>query len=456
MNETSTVVASDSSVYYSGRYWNDFESVREVINTRLTGSPKKRWYELFHELVGGRRYGRALFLNCGNGWVERELFQAGLFDEVIGLDYGAELLAFAQTEAQRIGMPARYVQADINKVDLGRFQFDLVVNHAAAHHIQFIDKVFRNIADHLPTEGVFLNMDYVGPHRNQYPQEQWDLMQALNLSLPESARSPMAYPDAQTMVRTDPSEAIHSELIVETFRRYFDVTLHTKAGGALAYPLLTHNEGLWSLNTGDREQVISRVMAADGEYLRANPDSSMFDLFFGRPKALRKRSAHQEAAWTLEEESREACAQAEGGLYHLAPLTAGRPAGFGKSSWTRTLVHSGFHEPEAEGTWTDGAVAVLRMKPPDHAPSRLRLRCSPLLGPGLSRQRVVACVNGLPVESFEVSGPGDLMIALPRLGGTDRLLVSLHLPDATSCVRLGTGPDARVLAVQFHEIELIG
>ena len=40
-------------------------------------------------------------------------------------------------------------------------EFDLVVNHAAAHHIAAIDRVFREICRILPEDGWFVSFDYV-------------------------------------------------------------------------------------------------------------------------------------------------------------------------------------------------------------------------------------------------------------------------------------------------------
>ena len=66
-------------------------------------------------------------------------------------------------------------------------------------------------------------MDYVGPHRNQYTSAAWERAWSINDELPAQVRQIMTYPDLPTMLRDDPTEAIHSELIVETLHRYFHV-----------------------------------------------------------------------------------------------------------------------------------------------------------------------------------------------------------------------------------------
>ena len=71
-------VNENSDIYYCGStYWNDLEPVRRRINQRISGDPTVKWFEHFAQETG-RTFKNALVLNCGNGWVERELLQYGL------------------------------------------------------------------------------------------------------------------------------------------------------------------------------------------------------------------------------------------------------------------------------------------------------------------------------------------------------------------------------------------
>ncbi len=79
-------VNENSEVYYTGTYWNDFEVVRRRINGRISGEPTRKWHEHFANETQ-RTFKRALILNCGNGWVERELVEHGLIAEGVGMDY---------------------------------------------------------------------------------------------------------------------------------------------------------------------------------------------------------------------------------------------------------------------------------------------------------------------------------------------------------------------------------
>lgn len=230
---------SDSSIYYRDRYWNDLPEVRRHLNRLVTGEPEKRWFEHLQDSLDGRVFERALILNCGNGWVERDLVDVGLVAEAVGIDILDDLLDQARSQAG--GRPLHYEQCDTNAAVFPDGPFDLVVNFAAAHHIRNLDRVFRAIAEMLPDDGWFVNWDYVGPHRHQFPYDQWSAAWDLLHSLPEDLRFEMQYPHLATMLAADPTEAVHSELILDTFERYFGTEEMVELGGGLAYLTLTHN-----------------------------------------------------------------------------------------------------------------------------------------------------------------------------------------------------------------------
>jgi SAM-dependent methyltransferase len=309
----------DSSVYYaSNRYWNDLPQVVRYRDRRVSGDPAVRWQE--HFLRQTRTFEKALFLNCGNGWVDREFVEAGIVKEGVGIDIADDLLDEARQSAETAGMPLRYYARDINAADFPEDGYDLVVNFAACHHMAYLDKVLRRVAEILPPDGVLVAEDYVGPHRNQYTYEQWQAAHELNQALPERFRQEMKYPHLPTMLATDPTEAIHSELIVETTRRYFHLDAFHPIGGAIAYLLLTFNDGIHAATEADRAQTVDRIVAADEAYTDEDPSRAMFAVFWGRPDKAALADSARLATWTAEEQAREKAAARNGGHYY--PLTA--------------------------------------------------------------------------------------------------------------------------------------
>ncbi|MEP6746306.1 MAG: class I SAM-dependent methyltransferase [Bacteroidota bacterium] len=319
MEDKSFSVVDNSNVYYHGHYWNDYELVRKHINKRISSSPVMKWYQHFIKTHEGKKFKKALFVNCGNGWVEREIYQAGLFEEAIGVDYLQPLIDEAQKEATALDLPIRYYQLDINAGTFPETGFDLVVNHAGCHHIAYLNKVLKAINEVMTDDGYFINFDYVGAHRNQYPYEQWSEIYSLNESLPAELRQELTFPHLPTMLATDPTEAIHSELIIEYTNRYFEMEEHKRAGGALAYPILTFNKQMQQAIPELQERWIRHILIRDVTYTEKFPASSMFDYFIGKPnKSVLKDDALMKQ-FADEENARETKASANGGYYY--PLT---------------------------------------------------------------------------------------------------------------------------------------
>jgi SAM-dependent methyltransferase len=315
-------VNENSDVYYAGTYWNDFEVVRDRINERISGDPARTWHQHFGQ-VTDKTFKRALILNCGNGWVERELIQHGLIAEAVGMDYSQDLLEEATAAAREAGLPLTYQQANVNTGAFPSGEFDLVVNHAAAHHIASIDRVFREACRILPDDGWFVSFDYVGPHRNQYRLDAWEEAWKLNEELPASLRQDMVYPPIHAMLVIDPTEAIHSELILETFERYFTNSEFAPLGGAIAYPLLTHNARMFAAaDDAERAHWINRILAVDNRFLAEHPDSSLFAYFAGTPRKSVLQEDALLAEWEAHEVQRERSAQENGGEYYVrGPLS---------------------------------------------------------------------------------------------------------------------------------------
>src|SRR5271157_412713 len=95
-----SIVPAENVKDYSGIiYWN----------MSITGSATETWYEYVRDRFGP--FDRALFVNCGNGWVERALFQSGTIRSAVGFDINGELLSQAREEALQLGMPSHYVVA---------------------------------------------------------------------------------------------------------------------------------------------------------------------------------------------------------------------------------------------------------------------------------------------------------------------------------------------------------
>jgi len=295
--------------YYDERYWNDIPAVVEHINVQVSGKPDTEWDAHFFARLG-RAAEHALILNCGNGAIERNLYDQGFIRSATGIDISTQLLDEAAAAAG--DRPLRYHRMDVNTADFPAEPFDLVVNFSAGHHIACLDRVFRELCRRLPDDGWFVSYDYVGPHRNQYPHDLWFAACRVNQGLPEAMRQTFVYPHLPTMIAVDPTEAIHSELVVDTWSRYFVTDEYRPVGGAIAYPVLTHNDDVIA-DPARWTDEIAVVLAADAELIQGNPSAALFAYWAGTPNKAALEQHEQLARWTDEEDARERTAGASGG-----------------------------------------------------------------------------------------------------------------------------------------------
>jgi SAM-dependent methyltransferase len=308
-------VPPSSAPYYRDRYWNELDAVNQHLQRRGTGEPLLDWIghlAAWH----GRPFAKALVLNCGNGWVERSMIDRGVVAEAVGIDIADDLLAEATRAAG--DRPLRYYRVDVNAATFPEGGYDLVVNHAAAHHISHIDRVMRALAALLGPDGVFVSWDYVGPHRNQYPGDMWEAAHHVNLTLPPELRSPMHYPLLDVMLVGDPTEAVHSELVLDVMQRYFTAEHHVALGGGIAYLLLTHNPAVLDRPWAETASAVLQILDHDAAYTDAAPERTLFAYVIARPG--RPPDGEVLAGWAAEEQGREERAVAAGGRYY--PPTA--------------------------------------------------------------------------------------------------------------------------------------
>ena len=310
----STTVNQNSAIYYSGQYWNDLPQVVAYMSENFTGDPAKWWLDDFRNRFCPEPLGHALVLNCGNGWVERDLIDKGIVGMVTAFDYSWDLLRAASRD--RGSRAIRYVRADANNIHFAPDRFDVVFNVAALHHVQYLDRLCRGLCGSLKPPGVLVSFDYIGPHRNQYSRAHWRRIVRVNCRLPAAVRKePLRKAHLPTMLHTDPTEAIHSELILSTMARYFDVFERHDTAGGIAYELLTHNPKVHGLGPDAADPYIREVLAWDRHYTARGQVPPLFSYFLARPRKKVLQDTVSLRVFTDEEDRREARAWMRGGVY---------------------------------------------------------------------------------------------------------------------------------------------
>jgi ubiquinone/menaquinone biosynthesis C-methylase UbiE len=280
---STSAVNDNSSIYYKKQYWNDIPQVYRYMCKNFTNDEKVWWVEDFKNRYAIKPFKNALFINCGNGRMEREFIDKKIVKKATAFDYSQNLLDKAEKLKGKRNIT--YFKADANKIVLKKNNYDLIVNVAGLHHVQYINRFILELARSLTKKGIMVNFDYVGPHRNQYSPKHWKLIKRINDSLHPMLRHPkLLYPSIPVMLREDPTEAIHSELIMGTIASYFDFVEKYGTGGGLAYLLFTQNTNIFkNLKSKFVKKEIDRLLNLDRKLTLNATLPNLFSYFIVTP-----------------------------------------------------------------------------------------------------------------------------------------------------------------------------
>lgn len=233
-------------------------------------------------------------------------------------DFSEDSILEAKKRAFELDLDFNYIVADCNKFTTEAKIFDLVINHAAMHHVAYINRLTYQISKALKdSSSLYVGFDYVGSHRNQYSWPMWSEMVQINNSLPEKYQVQLTYPHIKTMLATDPTEAIHSELQLDLLKQYFDIKQYTPLGGAIAYALLFQNTKLHQdQDTEDGIQTINKIIAADKSFCDEYPECNLFAFWIATAKEQSHLTNTQIEGLQSMEDFRELTAQKNDGRYY--------------------------------------------------------------------------------------------------------------------------------------------
>ena len=116
----------------------------------------------------------------------------------------------------------------------------------------------------------------------------------------------------------------------------------------------------------------------------------------------------------------------------------------------------GWAYPEAWGTWTDGPVAELHFRV-QGLPRWVSMDVNPFVAPqaGLPTQTLRIFANGMAVGEYSLQSAQILRVDLPpsaMANGTEFLTLRFEMPQASSPLKLGLSPDARLLGIGVRRL----
>ena len=143
-------------------------------------------------------------------------------------------------------------------------------------------------------------------------------MKRVNAALPAGfAANNLAHPHLETMLVMDPTEAIHAELIFETFDRYFYMLERKDLNGGVAYQIMHNNDELFMTGFSAAEASVNFLVDTDEILTNCGVVPNLFSFFVGQPnKGILDDQQFIDKYAALEEE-REAQANQSGGRYYI-------------------------------------------------------------------------------------------------------------------------------------------
>jgi ubiquinone/menaquinone biosynthesis C-methylase UbiE len=216
-------------------------------------------------------FDNALSICCGFGEVERNLARLNVAKRITGIDIAQSAVEYARKRAEADGLSGlEYSVANVNTEEIGENTYDLIWANGALHHIEELEMVIQRLYRGIRPGGYLVSNEYVGPRYQQVGKRQLEVINAIRHLLPVELRGGAI--DAKGSLKTgtvrflnrlwtqglfrsnygrlwrpypvwyhlvkDPSECVHSDLIIQTLQKVFDeVNIRYFAGPILYYAL---------------------------------------------------------------------------------------------------------------------------------------------------------------------------------------------------------------------------
>jgi len=279
--------------------WMGHTEVQWHVNRACTGSAERVWVEYFRDAyLMGRRAASVLNLGCGEGVLERDLIARDFADSYTGYDVSTPCIERANDTVGREHPRARFVQADLNHVELPRGAFEVAFFSHSLHHIERLEHVCEETRAALQPGGFLLLNEFIGPTRMQWTEKQMAvcnrLLEALSESLrldvtrlPERVpRAPVARLSHAEWLRCDPSECVRSADIIPVLTQSFEILERRDYGGTLLQKLLENIVGNFDEENEDHSTIMRLLITFESILIEEGMLSSDFTFIVARPRMI--------------------------------------------------------------------------------------------------------------------------------------------------------------------------
>lgn len=188
-----------------------------------------------------------LAVGSGLAFAEEWLVTSGYAERIIAFESSAIAVDSARERIRALGLQDRIEMRCGNVVDAGFHsgEFDAVFVQAAIHHFFNIEEMFAFFHHVLKPDGLILYDEYVGPDHHMYESEVMCILDEMNDCmaptyrwdvLRQNTRVEVPRATLDWMMQMDPSEGVHSSMILPLTYKYFNVEFRRDYGGTILRP----------------------------------------------------------------------------------------------------------------------------------------------------------------------------------------------------------------------------
>ena len=276
--------------------WTNNDIVTRHIYRLISGGSEEHWLPWFfnHYLEDGVVFERSLSVCCGDGAHELGLANARKVGFIRGFDLSEGAIAQAKATFEKAAIPKgsyAFEVADANNLQM-EDRFDLILSTGALHHVTNLEGLLSKLGSMLRTTGYFVVLEYVGPNRFQWTDNQLSVINGILRQLDprylkENTRIELSRPSTGDMMKIDPSEAVRSEDILRLLPEFFAIEYLRNFNGTVMHQLYPLLDGrLTNTNAPDFDSLVRMILLMEDLLIRGNFLSSDFVFAICRNKKL--------------------------------------------------------------------------------------------------------------------------------------------------------------------------
>jgi 2-polyprenyl-3-methyl-5-hydroxy-6-metoxy-1,4-benzoquinol methylase len=137
-----------------------YENFAYVYDTLMGDIDYCKWVEFLNKIIAKNKIQvkNVLELGCGTGNMTTRLSRLGL--DITGIDISPEMLSIAKQKALENNQDIMFLNQDITKLNIGKMKYDCIIGFMDVinyiHQPKTLQKVFKNIYNHLSDSGIFV------------------------------------------------------------------------------------------------------------------------------------------------------------------------------------------------------------------------------------------------------------------------------------------------------------